>query len=95
MNDFANFLLTNKLKRKDIAAFLGVSGSFITQLTNGDRSLPSEKLAMIRENAYGWDISMLTPKANGLQVQSLQGREKELSTDQKVTGLNPVGVTKH
>lgn len=79
MNDFANFLLTNGLKRKDIASFLGVSGSFITQITNGDRTLPSEKLAMIKANAYGWDVSMLTPKANGLDAQTLVGREKELS----------------
>ena len=79
MNDFANFLLTNGLKRKDIAFFLGVSGSFITQITNGDRTLPSEKLAMIKANAYGWDVSMLTPKANGLDAQTLVGREKELS----------------
>ncbi len=79
MNNFAKFLLTNGLKRKDIAAYLGVSGSFITQITNGDRTLPQEKLAMIRENAYGWDISMLTSKANGLDEATLRGREQKLT----------------
>ena len=79
MNNFAKFLLTNGLKRKDIAAYLGVSGSFITQITNGDRTLPQEKLAMIRENAYGWDTSMLTSKANGLDETTLRGRERELA----------------
>ena len=90
MNDFANFLLTNRLKRKDIAAYLGVSGSFITQITNGDRTLPLEKLAMIRTNAYGWDTSMLTGKANGLHSSTLQGRERELSSEQVRSAVEAV-----
>ena len=61
MVDFAKFMKVNGLKRKDIASFLGVSGSFITQITSGDRSLPQEKLALIKANAYGWDLSMLAP----------------------------------
>lgn len=60
MCNFAKFLEVNNLKRKDIASFLGVSGAFITQIRQGMRSLPPEKLALIKENAYGWDISMLT-----------------------------------
>lgn len=60
MNAFAKFLSINGLKRKDIASFLGVSGAFITQISSGGRPLPNEKLAMIKANAYGWDISMLT-----------------------------------
>lgn len=75
MTNFAKFLSINGLKRKDIASFLGVSGAFITQISSGDRPLPEEKLAMIKANAYGWDLSMLTqpenpmadePKADGL-----------------------------
>lgn len=75
MTNFAKFLSINGLKRKDIASFLGVSGAFITQISSGDRPLPEEKLAMIKANAYGWDVSMLTqpenpmadePKADGL-----------------------------
>lgn len=61
MSDFAKFLKVNGLKRKDIASFLGVSGAFITQISSGDRPLPEEKLAMIKANDFGWDISMLTP----------------------------------
>ena len=63
MTPFAKFLSVNGLKRKDIAAFLGVSGAFITQISSGDRPLPEEKLAMIKANAYGWDVSMLVPQA--------------------------------
>lgn len=75
MTNFAKFLSINGLKRKDIAFFLGVSGAFITQISSGDRPLPEDKLAMIKANAYNWDISMLTqpenpmadePKADGL-----------------------------
>lgn len=75
MTNFAKFLSINGLKRKDIATFLGVSGAFITQISSGERPLPHEKLAMIKANAYGWDITMLSqpenpiadePKADGL-----------------------------
>ena len=73
MTDFANFMSVNGLKRKDIATFLGVSGAFITQIANGDRPIPEEKLAMIRNNAYGWDISMLTPKSQKGYLSFMQG----------------------
>ena len=64
MTNFAKFMSVNRLKRKDIASFLGVSGAFITQISSGERPLPEEKLAMIKANAYGWDISMLTQPEN-------------------------------
>lgn len=64
MTNFAKFLSVNGLKRKDIASFLGVSGAFITQISSGERPLPEEKLAMIKANAYGWDVSMLTQSEN-------------------------------
>lgn len=64
MTNFAKFLSANGLKRKDIAAYLGVSGAFITQISSGDRPLPEEKLAIIKANAYGWDVSMLTQSEN-------------------------------
>ena len=60
MTNFAKFLSVNGLKRKDIAFFLGVSGAFITQISSGIRPLPDDKLALIMENAYNWDTSMLT-----------------------------------
>lgn len=72
MNNFAKFLSINGLKRKEIASFLGVSGAFISQLTSGDRPIPAEKLAQILNNAYGWDISMLTPLTNESVVLDTQ-----------------------
>lgn len=71
MNAFAKFLSVNRLKRKDIAAFLGVSGAFISQITSGDRPLPDEKLALIKANAYNWNISMLVePNVSAIESQS-------------------------
>ena len=94
MSDFAKFLSVNGLKRKDIASLLGVSGAFISQITKGDRSLPADKLAIIKANAYGWDISMLTgskveknfePVAENPLIEYLQKQIEELK--QKVDDL--------
>ena len=60
MSEFAKFLDVNELKRRDIAEYLGVSGSFITQIRKGERPLPQKMLAEIKANAYGWDVSMFT-----------------------------------
>lgn len=79
MTPFAKFLSVNGLKRKDIAAFLGVSGAFITQISSGDRPLPEEKLAMIKANAYGWDVSMLVPQAPTIE-QEWENHMKILAT---------------
>lgn len=78
MVNFAKFLSVNGLKRKDIASFLGVSGAFITQITSGDRPLPQEKLAMIKANAYGWDISMLFEDSNETDNMLCNSREQLL-----------------
>lgn len=57
---FDKFLKTNNLKKMQIAAFLGVTNAFITQLCSGKRRLPSDKLALIIANPHGWDVSLLT-----------------------------------
>lgn len=71
MNAFAKFLDVNGLKRKEIASFLGVSGAFVSQIKSGERPLPPEKLAMIVDNAYGWNTSMLTSKPNSAYLDLL------------------------
>ena len=81
MTPFAKFLSVNGLKRKDIAAFLGVSGAFITQISSGARKLPDEKLATIKANAYGWDTSMLEDKTlSGMD----RLREQETVSDEQL-----------
>ena len=72
---FDKFLRNNNLKKTQIAEFLGVTNAFVTQLCSGKRKLPQDKLTLIKANALGWDVSMLTqpenpmtnePKADGL-----------------------------
>ncbi|MBR1574892.1 MAG: hypothetical protein IJ654_00400 [Bacteroidales bacterium] len=58
MSDFQQFIEINGLKKKDVASFLGVSNAFITQLCDGTKPLPPAKLALIKANKFGWDISM-------------------------------------
>ncbi|MDO4707473.1 MAG: S24 family peptidase [Porphyromonadaceae bacterium] len=56
--DFQEFIKVNALKKKDIAEYLGVSNAFITQLSNGLRGVPEDKIALIKANEKGWDVSM-------------------------------------
>ena len=81
MSDFDNFLKVNRLKKKDIALFLGVSSSFITQICSGLRGLPYDKFALIKAN-QDWNTAMLKWGSPELDAITLQGREKELSTEQ-------------
>ena len=59
MTDFQMFIEVNRLKKKDIASFLGVSNAFVTQLCDGSKPLPGAKMALIKANIEGWDTSML------------------------------------
>ena len=58
MTDFQRFIEVNNLLKKEIASFLGVSNAFITQLCDGTKRIPPQKLALIKANEEGWDISM-------------------------------------
>lgn len=60
--DFQLFIERNNLKKKDVAEYLGVSASFVTQLCKGERELPADKLKQIKAEAK-WDSSMFLPKA--------------------------------
>lgn len=85
MDSFAKFLSVNGLKKKDIAAFLGVSNAFITQLCNGTRTLPADKLALIKANEE-WDSSMLKPTPNRFLVDAgelLSGLKKAREISQE------------
>ena len=63
MTDFQTFIDVNGLKKGFIAEFLGVSNAFITQLCSGAKAIPSKKLALIKANQFGWDISMFVEPA--------------------------------
>jgi hypothetical protein len=85
MDSFAKFLSVNGLKKKDIAAYLGVSNAFITQLCAGTRKLPADKYTLIKANP-DWDSSMLlsdTEKAKAIHLDHLdRGRSYEATPEQ-------------
>lgn len=54
---FQSFISRNGLKKKDVADYLGVSAAFVTQIAQGQRELPGDKLALIKANNL-WDTTM-------------------------------------
>lgn len=63
MGDFEKFLKDNKIQKQAIAEYLGVSRTFVTQLSQGVRKLPEDKFKMIKENTE-WDTSSLEMNNN-------------------------------
>lgn len=59
MTDFEQFIKGNNILKKDVAKYLGISNAFVTQLCDGRRSVPNDKLALLKRNPFGWDVSML------------------------------------
>lgn len=77
MTDFERFRSANGLRKIFLADYLGVSNAFITQLVQGVRSLPEDKLKQILANNEGWDISMLKPsieEPRQMSSSTLSGR---------------------
>ena len=58
MTDFQEFIKANGLLKKEIANYLKVSNAFITQLCSGAKRIPADKMALIKANENGWDLSM-------------------------------------
>lgn len=88
MTDFQLFLERNLLKKKDVAEYLGVSSAFITQLTKGDRGIPNDKLAEIKQNKQ-WDTSMLNFPSES-EVAELVATDEESYTIALKAGLHLV-----
>lgn len=63
MGYFEKFLKDNKIQKQVIAQYLGVSRTFVTQLSQGVRKLPEDKLKKIKENK-DWDTSSLEMNNN-------------------------------
>ena len=61
MNKYKEFLAANGLKQYELADFLCVTESAISNLVNGKSGLSEEKLIKILGNDRGWDVSMLKP----------------------------------
>lgn len=73
MTDFEVFIKANKLQKQAVAEYLGVSRAFITQLCQGLRELPSERLALIKANK-SWDTSMLREGGSRISVGNVTAR---------------------
>lgn len=83
MDAFNNFLTINKLKKGEIASFLGVSRAFITQISSGQRKLPDDKLALITANK-DWDTSMFASNSGAHYLSLLsgiRGRSREVTPE--------------
>lgn len=80
---FQIFILKNKLKKTEIAQYLGVSNAFITQLAQGLRSVPNEKIALIKANKQ-WDTSMFMDEGEMLTTDPIpqpESKPKQLEFD--------------
>ena len=57
--DLKGFRQSNRIQQAELADFLSVSTSFISQIETGKRDLPENQLSKIMLNQFGWDTSML------------------------------------
>lgn len=62
MIDLREFRKANNLQQDDIADYLGVTKSFISQVENGKRDLPQSQLSKLLLNYHGWVTTSLQKK---------------------------------
>lgn len=62
--ELEEFIYINKLQKKDLAEYLGVSSSMITQYLSGHRPLPAKKIEQILEHPT-WDKAPFLANKNG------------------------------
>ena len=76
------FRRLNRLTQDELAAFLGVTRSFVSQVENGRVDLPFEQRQRLLENDRGWDVTPLvesTVVGDGNAVNN--GRDQVVSPD--------------
>lgn len=64
--ELEEFIYINKLQKKDLAEYLGVSSSMITQYLSGHRPLPAKKIEQILEHPT-WDKAPFLADKNGAE----------------------------
>lgn len=89
--DLKAFRKANKLSQIQLAEFLGVGQSFISQVELGSRPLPQEHISKILANKE-WNISMLVPKSN---IELLQERLDRLEQARQGFRVQSVKVNKN
>lgn len=57
--DLKGFRKANGIRQEELADFLSVTASFLSQIENGRRDLPEPQLSKIMLNQRGWDTSMI------------------------------------
>jgi len=76
------FRRLNRLTQDELAAFLGVTRSFVSQVENGRVDLPFAMRQRLLENDRGWDVTPLvesTVVGDGNAVNN--GRDQVVSPD--------------
>jgi transcriptional regulator with XRE-family HTH domain len=89
--DLKAFRKANKLSQIQLAEFLGVGQSFISQVELGSRPLPQEHISKILANKE-WNTSMLVPKSN---IELLQERLDRLEQARQGFRVQSVKVNKN
>lgn len=89
MADFERFLTDNDLRKKDVAEYLQVSKAFVTQLCQGLRKLPPEKLALLKTRTE-WDTSALL-ESDQPSDQTIRGNVTRIGNISGVTN-SPTSV---
>ena len=65
MRDYKYFLRKNHLKQVDLANYLGVTESAISNIARGKADLSDDNLEKLLNNDCGWDVSMLLESGGG------------------------------
>lgn len=91
MVDLKEFRKANNLQQDEVAIFLAVSKSFISQVENGKRELPEAQLSKLMLNRNGWDTSALSKEAKNPEGNVVRQKKIPLYDDtQTIGGLNGV-----
>lgn len=65
MRDYKNFLKTNHLKQVELANFLDITESAVSNVVRGKADLSEDNLDRLLNNDRGWDVSMLLDPGPG------------------------------
>ena len=68
MTTIKQFINANNLKQVELARYLSIGESFMSQLVRGTRPLPRNLLQMLLENDRGWDVSMFAQEGKQVSV---------------------------
>lgn len=76
--DLKAFRKANNISQVELAEYLGVGQSFISQMEKGIRPIPQEYISKLSAN-QNWNTSMLISESSDLDATTLRGRERELA----------------